>query len=1796
MEPWLDSLSEDWNSQPRSSSPSLPNGTPAGSRRNPPNTSLFRSKIPRGNSRSASTSRSTNGLSRPSTSHSSLRANPLSERSINNTNTSPYAQSRKRDGGPVTAQNASQKTQISSFDSVVKLRDPNKTDVADQAAITSQDTPEWKRLALRSKNAYGGHADLFAAPNCAGLEAIFTEPPSDPGSPNPHQSMFTFAQDENMPSSPPPWPGLGEPSARASAQLGVGAPRPRLGVLKEEEELKSFAHGANRSSLSDNGMGSLLAKSKPTEEEEISFASKITGLSARSEPDKHEIPRSRPQPAENHAASSRLQSHFSHSTSSGPLGTDFSKNGTEESILKNANGSSSVGGGFSPVYISKHNTVDGKIDYTAVDFSSRKSPSHCKRQTYADKNDAPNVAPDRVHHATGKTCGSGRAASGQSSRSQNLQPLSEFVTRERGADSEDDSFKRKPLSPSISSAHLPSDSLAPSDSVSQVGARQLDAPKDVDTNLIAQDFNGAQQPTNDSAMQSPKSTNEVISIPLVDGAEDEMKSSVIMNRSRQGPSRQEENTSASLSKSGSKEREGIKLTQSVPDRSALFASKDSTSNTRTTAFKPPPHHGGEQTLEDSVRPVLSSHNLEGANKHSERPGSRHFSQSSSDLDLSDRSSTAVTEQRHMRPVIGRKRKDARYDSTKTATDPSVIAKREILRPRNPTPGHAQREQAFSDGMQSCTSTLLGKFDHDNANSRRFKSLQQFGGTAKARALASEVASLRLEAHGNTISGTRKNSVSTQDYVDEAMKIMDLIRSRKQSESAMWDAREDSDDDMAKGSGDEAGSPLDRPSSIVNSKGPRKAWRDRDDRSFDPRVLSHLKKYEETGEESFLVSSIARSVKASAGLHDQAGSRDRERMDNRKPNLTRRHSDSELRETEADQGQGSTRTNTTGASTGSTTRTLKTDSQRGRNVAVISPNRVTHLLGVEQAGMRFDEERRTWVRSKSRNSPFRRSQEPVSSSTGSEDPLGQIPDLSINEATRDPSHHSTSSSAHANLDTDMEEIGQLSMATANDHSLIEVSETEAAEHPAGDTSRLQSNSQNSTPRDKHAPQTHESAIGGDSEANATVQGVGHEPRPAVAKDAGCRPIPRTTQGTVRSKRREQTVLFSSPPVSKTWPFRREKDDDNEPTSETVRKEDSLSFLDEERDHERSVTPSRSAHAQQWNPLTPLSDNFDRSMSLSRIDEHHEISFTRTRPDGRTMSLSLSISTPFPVKRSTRSSFWLNGAQRTSNFLRSLSPMSEFSVNQNDAEHLHSHNLEQPATLRVLSGRQGVAAEPALTTNDLVRKLTDARPNEPCWDRMRALQLKDQGLGTVYMLDEFCPKLQDLDASHNDLRHLEGVPHSVLGLDVKYNSLSSFTDWSRLVNLQYVDVSFNDLDDLESLNGLVHLRELKADQNRISNLEGILNLEGLLALSVRNNALEHVELGYSSLKRLNRLDLSGNDLQAVGGLSALPALAHLDLSANKIQSFPSDNGDDDDFNIPHHELRTLKLNQNFLHSLDISPFPALQTLHADTNNLRTVHMPADHNLKTLHLRNQTTPNNSAIDITSFARLTNLHLSSSPLPPSLLPQHQAPLFLNLQTLDLSFTGIHSLPPSLGRTMPNLRRLNLNANRIKDLRPLRGILALSELHVVANRATRLRGLVRVLASFAKTLTVLDCRENPVCHGFYAGAHTTSEVVRREHPPEGPDEDEDKDDVLGNVQSPTDEARDATHAARLDEETLLRRRVYELLLCSKCAGLERVDGMAFRRGRVLSRDAVWERLVALGVVVGGGEGKEKGETVDGVT
>lgn len=359
--------------------------------------------------------------------------------------------------------------------------------------------------------------------------------------------------------------------------------------------------------------------------------------------------------------------------------------------------------------------------------------------------------------------------------------------------------------------------------------------------------------------------------------------------------------------------------------------------------------------------------------------------------------------------------------------------------------------------------------------------------------------------------------------------------------------------------------------------------------------------------------------------------------------------------------------------------------------------------------------------------------------------------------------------------------------------------------------------------------------------------------------------------------------------------------------------------------------------------------------------------------------------------------------------------------------------------------------------------------------------------------------------------------------------------------------------------------------------------------------------SSSERLTELNLSDNEINSIRSIDALTSLESLNLDDNELSEFPEPSSR------RVSKVKHLSLSRNSLRKLDVSSFRALRTLTADSNNLPSLHGTAKlRHLRTISARNQH-PESGVFDSATFLAnpdISELYLSSNTIPTLAFPENAATPFLNLQRLELSSCGLHTLPERFGQLAPNVRALNLNFNALKDLRPLLNAKKLERLDLAGNRLSRLRRNVLVLGKIT-TLRRVDLRNNAFNVGFYPPPMPDRRVSRTglsdEH--DGSESsstfsflmergDEGVEGGQLNLLPAADEDRDRTYVCRLDPDTKMRRRVYEMLAVSSCKGLRALDGLAVRREDVMRKDEVFERLVMLGVVKK--KGKKGGRMSEG--
>ncbi|RDW79044.1 uncharacterized protein DSM5745_05896 [Aspergillus mulundensis] len=1021
---------------------------------------------------------------------------------------------------------------------------------------------------------------------------------------------------------------------------------------------------------------------------------------------------------------------------------------------------------------------------------------------------------------------------------------------------------------------------------------------------------------------------------------------------------------------------------------------------------------------------------------------------------------------------------------------------------------------------------------------------------------------------------RRGSITTQDFLNEATKVMNFIRSKGTAKSSLSRVDETDTEEHDGNESYEEESTLEEFSRPPSREG-GDLRRLREPQEPNPRILNHLKKFQENDELEFGVSGSVTS------LH--LGGNDSERGDSDKH---RKRKLPAPPPTQEDDLYDFLRLNTETSSKNFSARSVQTGSSQGSHAkGVLSSDIVSHLIPEQVNGFTYDRLKHLWVKEDERKS--RSSQQYKNSD---EDPFKDIPDLSVDEMdemmrTEKASYpRKEKDSAHA----EETEPRGAEIAGTDGKASDPVLE-DAAAAPSVNLSSLQSGVSRSSTTNPTSG-TRETSWGTEVPKSTTSShDIEHEIKLHEGRLSKSPHLARKPAHQARVV----TISFSSPLVSQI-----EYSDDDSPSKL------------------RRIAIAAQAQAAAAENSALQSFNHEQEFprrSISKIDEQNE-----DTAEGHSLirRATQELEPVSPERNVDASLAYVQEHGLDTSYSFHLSPLPDFTVNQIDQpSQLDISYVAQrthPTSLRQIHGTF------ALATEDLIKHITEAEPCEPYWEHLRRLVMRRKGLMTLHKLSDFCPRLEELDVSENDIGQLSGVPSTVRNLRIQNNCLSNLTAWGHLGNLQYLDISGNELENLDAVSGLIHLRELIADNNNIRHIEGIFGLNGLLTLKLRNNRLDSIDFNTAELTRLSELDLSHNGLTSIRNIHNLSTLSQLDLSSNRLESAP--------FSSPLTMLRALKLSDNRLRSLDVGLFPALILLYVDQNCLSTLSgLDNTRDLEVLSAREQEIPGKEFfdLDLGMVKDIRKVYLSSNKLSPQALSP-SAPL-LSLQLLDIATCRLKELPIDFAAKFPNIKVLNLNFNSLEGVNELLGMNCLSRLTVAGNSISRLRRICQVLSRIGRTrksntctLQKVDIRHNPLTVRFYPPAITgngkqhTQKLISNEKArsrnSQGLDLDmplmaqldrdgqllpiEDEDDEGGThpdpeindpyTLPPADLLLDQKHLAHLDQATRLKRRVFELMLYAGTGGaIKYLDGLEFRPALEPGSDMnqAWARLEQLGVL-----------------
>lgn len=1643
------------------------------------------------------------------------------------------------------------------------------------------DTPEWKRRLIYGELAYGEQRDLFTSAG-TGLEGMFKPPvPAKSASGHGDEDRSNLQRNNTtLPSSPPE----------------IAGNYSNYEVFSERSSEQELPEHMGPTQSNGRSVTYRLA------DEAESDTSELSDMSVR-----RNVPREGAR-----ADSSRSAAQFL----APGAGGDESRKTSSQSAARHED--------FSPIFIGRRGAGDGKNDFSALDLSPSVLYDRLEK-----------LQKDRLR-TSGSEQGRSSAAGGRSqgtAATEGVQRLGSYVNIRRGGESADGSFQHRVLTPALgnTSDMLPEESLQAStpkqfpslrgnkpDFQDMSGTPLVPAapfPSPEKKQFRAQGSGGSPLKlfgpydtfTNQTLLRrisqfEDPNTSPTSEKPPILGKRDSMGSASkntteadIKPQSRDGEpgptSGQGQRQTRSVSQFGAGELDGFefdedfsRLSNDSDDefhvhRSVTFdgtadSSPSGAVNISIAKRRQQPENVSSahfRTLSGAASRAASAL-LAATPKHQihdheyKRPRTsptkdptpkrrRTLHESDISFGAGDEhmlESTQTTHQ-HMQVVMGKKRKDARPGEIQQKANAEVLASRKVLRVRTPTPSPSQRS---SVQREQHPYDQLHVPESDGARRAR-KGMQKAQHKPKFPA-----------------GGGRKPSIRTEDFINEAHRIMAAIRGKNGTRSGLTSVEESESENTRQDIREPAlpdssfqestREPFSRPPSRDGKPIPRAI-----NRQQNPDLVNHLKKYEEHSDMGDIIASSLRSlgvskedIQAVQALEYRSHSSMSEASEHSvlrhdeivsdPPNIRISENPHRYEHTtsaeQAQQFRDRLPSHSSGSESGiSTGQSVRTGSSRGSDTRrTIAPQSVSHLIPDQVGNMVLDRQRNVWVKSNKVHATRTKRSNTLASENSEDDPFADIPDLTV-DATRElqnlkdrQSRQGESGKQFFGPDKFMGSPEQ----SVRGQSLKSILVRDFAEKPS------KNGSMRSTSR---LMRKFVEADNEDVEHEITI----HEDR---LEDS--------------SPRRRMTISFSSPIASiiqdvvsgsgpeenNTSMFEQSVADILQSTGRHSRRatpHHSLSGHSGPRPRSSSSAPSRHMSFKGASfvprPVSVIEEDSDEKSFADRteLSKGGARSFTEEKaPQSRQASVSIMFKTPGRPKSRLRPDNAETLSHQIGNL--SLSPISDFTAHQDRSYAFEVSYLVEDQNL--VTG-DTTRKRMSQTVRHLVSKLAEVEPFEPYWEDLKEIALREKDLGSLHMLDRFCGSLVKIDVSHNTIRALDGIPSSTRELTITNNLLSELTAWDRLGNLQYINVSNNDIKSLSAFNGLVHLRGLVADNCGLANLDGVRFHDSLLTLRARGNSIEKLNFDGTNLQRLTSLDLESNGIREIESLHELSSLTYLNLKGNQLVKFSS---------AEPLVLKHLIISDNKLRKVDVASMPRLHLLYADRNKLTTVAgLSRAPHLDSLSLREQggSKPFDLSFLETAY-EVRKLFLSGNHLGVFDPPRD----FLNLQLLDLANCGLQRLPDNLGQLMPNLRVANLCFNGLSDVSGLSSIPRLKRLLLAGNRLANMKSLLGVLGQFP-WLTEVDLRDNVVTQGFYPPIRVVLQ------------DGETQDADIFKLPD-ADPERDVRYCGRLDMETRIQRRVYERKCVRSCEHLQKLDGLPANRKIRHIRDVVWKNMALRGMLL----------------
>lgn len=377
-----------------------------------------------------------------------------------------------------------------------------------------------------------------------------------------------------------------------------------------------------------------------------------------------------------------------------------------------------------------------------------------------------------------------------------------------------------------------------------------------------------------------------------------------------------------------------------------------------------------------------------------------------------------------------------------------------------------------------------------------------------------------------------------------------------------------------------------------------------------------------------------------------------------------------------------------------------------------------------------------------------------------------------------------------------------------------------------------------------------------------------------QDDGYEPVQtRTVMGSVERHEQYRAMTLNRRPVSRIEEY--DEDQDNQELSLVHIKHQELTPMPDRR---LSVRKSSGKKDSSLLCLTPLSE-----FTLHQVDRmnHPEESFVAERANPKTLRQahgSQALTEDALVKAITDAEptelFWeqLRRLQLRKNGLASLHGLKDYcsaleylDVASNKIMHL----TDLPTTIMSLN-----------VASNMLNDLTS-------WTQLHNLQYVDVSSNQLESLDCFSSllHLRRLKASKNKIRQIEGILDmaGLVSLDLSGNDIPEVDFRScELLSLEDLDLSGNNLMHAKNLHCLSRLKYLDLTENLLEEMEFIddVKLASLETLCLAHNELTTIDLArYPNLQKLN---IDNNIVSGIGNLAAAETLTTLSARDQRVKS--------------------------------------------------------------------------------------------------------------------------------------------------------------------------------------------------------------------------------------------------------------------------------------------------------------------------